>query len=127
MYPAVPTQDADSLRQLLGRAAEPFLVCPSASPAPLLQQLGLHYLWNDTLSGKRLSDVADPASTWMLLDMAAASDFLVSKGTCGHHGGVNVLYADGSVQWVDITRVKWTDWETPETLQAALAHDRTAK
>jgi prepilin-type processing-associated H-X9-DG protein len=61
--------------------------------------LGLNYVWNQKLSGRKLSGLKDPANTWLLMDFVGAHDYMVNHAYCGHRRGVNILFADGSVKW----------------------------
>ena len=93
-YPEDPLNDKKSIVVLLkphGMSKKIF-VCPGA---PLeLQKKGLTYLWNDALSGKSSSQIKNPSTTWMMVDITAAYD-----GVSSHMGGYNILYADGHVEW----------------------------
>jgi prepilin-type processing-associated H-X9-DG protein len=62
-----------------------------------LQDFSRNYLWNEAVSGKRLAGLPNPAGTWLMMDLAAAHEWLVVNRYAGHRGGVNVLYADGHV------------------------------
>lgn len=96
-YPRRPQTDPDSLRVLLGTKYPELFLCPTCSPD--LQRLGLNYVWNERLNGQRLADLADPANTWLLMDFVGAHDWMTANHYCGHRGGVNILFADGTVRW----------------------------
>jgi prepilin-type processing-associated H-X9-DG protein len=71
--------------------------CPTCSPD--LQRFGLNYVWNQKLSGRKLSELKDPATTWLLMDFVGTHDYMLNNAYCGHRRGVNILYADASVKW----------------------------
>jgi prepilin-type processing-associated H-X9-DG protein len=116
-YPRDPLNGPDSLRHLLGPEARELLICPTCGPD--LRRFGLNYAWNEKASGRGLADIKDPAGTWLLMDFVAPHDWMVRNRYCGHRGGVNVLYADGTVKWSepfssnpfdDKAARRWTDW-----------------
>jgi prepilin-type processing-associated H-X9-DG protein len=115
-YPEKTALDADSLPVLLGRKPGGLFICPTCSQE--LRGLGLNYVWNQKVGGKRLSEIKDPANTWLLVDFVGAHDWMTSNGYCGHRRGVNILYADGTVKWSPpfSTEVggksthRWLDW-----------------
>jgi len=108
-FPEKPQSDPDSIAVLLGEAARPLLVCPTCGPD--FQRMGLTYIWNEKLSGTKLADVKDPAATWLMMDFVGTHDWMVSVKSCGHRGGVNILYADGSVKWAEPpTQKEWAEW-----------------
>jgi prepilin-type processing-associated H-X9-DG protein len=83
------------------------LQCPAASRD--LRSLGWSsYLWNRTLNGKRTTEIANPSETWMMMDMIGPHAWLIANRHAGHHGGVNVLFADGSVRWME--GFSWNEW-----------------
>lgn len=92
-FPDNPFDDSDSLRVVLepygaGGAA---CICPHAPPA--LSELGLTYLWNVRLNGRKLP--RDPAERdWLLVEINAASGDVPAP----HLGRYNVLYTDGTVE-----------------------------
>jgi prepilin-type processing-associated H-X9-DG protein len=96
-YPRDPLRGRDSLLQLLGPEAKSLLVCPTCGPD--LKRFGVNYAWNEKVSGRRLAEINDPSNVWLLMDFVAPHDYMVENRYCGHQGGVNVLYADGSVKW----------------------------
>jgi prepilin-type processing-associated H-X9-DG protein len=96
MLPRRPFSDADSIAVILGSRARPYLLCPTCGSD--FHRFGVNYLWNAKLSGKRLTDVAEPDKTWLMMDFVAAHEWLCIHGGAGHLGGVNVLYADGTVR-----------------------------
>lgn len=106
-YPRRPRQDADSLQVILGEAARPFLRGPAAGPD--MDEFGWPgYIWNSTVSAKKLADIAEPKKTWLLMNFVAPHPWMVAQGHAGHRGGVNVLLADGTVRWVK--PFQWADW-----------------
>lgn len=93
-FPDDPQNDADSLRTILepyGAEAH-FAICPAIHP--VLRDLGLTYVWNHKLNGRRLPRSGPPR--WMLIEMTAASADLPAP----HGGHYNVLYTDGTVHEV---------------------------
>ena len=102
-YPEHPGRDEDSLAFLLGSADSPHFVCPTIRED--LHRLGLHYVWNQQVSGKSLADIQDTANTWLMADIVIVHDWMVKNHFCGHRGKVNVLYADGHV-----TPIAARDW-----------------
>jgi prepilin-type processing-associated H-X9-DG protein len=92
LFPDEPKQDADSLLVALrpfGADAE-VCVCP-ALPAGH-RAIGLTYLWNVQLNGRKLKGPGAPS--WMLVEISALSDNIPPP----HSGGYNILYTDGQVQ-----------------------------
>jgi len=115
-FPAKPLSDPASLAVILGKEAQRHLVCPTSGLD--FQQLGLNYIWNEKLNGKKLSDAAD---SWLLMDFVATHDWMTANHFCGHRGNVNVLLANGLVQRSlpyayesrsarDKTVRTWLDW-----------------
>lgn len=96
-YPRHPKTDQDSMRVLLEGKNDAIFTCPTCNPD--LQRFGLNYVWNQKLSGRKLSELKDPANTWLLMDFVGTHDYMVNNAYCGHRRGVNILYADGSVKW----------------------------
>jgi prepilin-type processing-associated H-X9-DG protein len=108
-FPERPLQDEDSLLVLLGEAARPLLLCPTVGED--LQHIGLHYVWNQRLGGKQLSEITDPSNTWVMADFVIAHDWMTKNHFCGHRGGVNILYADGSVRrTAPFGKAEWEEW-----------------
>jgi prepilin-type processing-associated H-X9-DG protein len=108
-FPERPLLDEDSLLVLLGEAARPLLRCPTVGED--LQRIGLHYVWNQRLSGKKLSEITDPDKTWLVADFVIAHDWMTKNQFCGHRGGVNILYADGSVKrTAPFGKAEWEEW-----------------
>lgn len=97
LYPAAVGHKQGSLAQLLGAASADLLRCPTCSTA--MRDVGINYLWNESLGGVRLTSLTNPARQWLMMDVVAAHHWLVTNGHAGHCGGVNVLYADGQVTW----------------------------
>lgn len=96
---------ADGLSVLLGPKADKLLICPTCSPD--LKRLKINYVWNEKISGRKLSDLKP--NTWLLMDCVAAHYWMVDNHHCGHRGKVNVLYADGTVK--QITPFSVDDWQ----------------
>ncbi len=94
-------KDPHSLLRTLGPSFAPVLVCPTMPED--IKKSGCTYVFNDTLSGKSFAAVRNPSRTWMLMGMTAVTrDTKDPKKLAGkqpHTGGVNVLYADGHVEW----------------------------
>jgi len=115
-FPEKTALDANSLPVLLRRKPGGLFICPTCSVE--LRGLGLNYVWNQKVGGKRLSEIKDPANTWLLMDFVGAHDWMTSNDYCGHRRGVNILYADGTVKWsppfsTEIggkSNHRWLDW-----------------
>ena len=108
-FPEHPSLDEDSLLVLVGKAARPLLLCPTVGED--LQRIGLHYVWNQRLSGKKLSEITDPDKTWLVADFVIAHDWMAKNQFSGHRGGVNILYADGSVKrMAPFSETEWDAW-----------------
>jgi prepilin-type processing-associated H-X9-DG protein len=108
-FPERPLLDDDSLLVLLGEAARALLRCPTVGED--LQRIGLHYVWNQQLSGKKLSEITAPSNTWVMADFVIAHDWMTKNRFCGHRGGVNILYADGSVKrTAPFDKAEWEEW-----------------
>lgn len=91
-FPDDPKQDTDSLvvaLQSYGTGGEIF-VCPTAPES--LRSLGLTYVWNVQLNGKKLRS-SQPAE-WMLVEINAMSEGVPPS----HAGRYNILYSDGRVE-----------------------------
>ncbi len=72
----------------------------------------MHYVWNQRLSGKKLSEITDPDKTWLVADFVIAHDWMTKNQFCGHRGGVNILYADGSVnRTAPFGKAEWEEWQ----------------
>lgn len=91
-FPDDPKQDNDSLVTTLQpyRSGAEVYACPSA-PANL-KDLGLTYVWNVALNGKKLH--APGAPTWMLVEINSLSDQVPAP----HFGRYHILYTDGRVR-----------------------------
>jgi len=96
LFPSRPLHDPDSIAVILGDKARPLLICPTCGTD--FRRLGLNYVWNEKLSGRKLSEIQDPGKTWLMMDFVAVHEWMVRNGVCGHRGAVNVLYADGTVK-----------------------------
>jgi len=70
--------------------------------------MGLNYIWNARLNGRKLAEIAEPGKTWLMMDFVVAGEWLCRNGIAGHRGAVNVLYADGTV------RCTWPFADSPE-------------
>jgi len=94
-------KDPHSLLRAVGSSYAPLLVCPTMPED--IKKSGCTYIFNDTLSGKSFSAIRDPVHTWLLMGMTAVvrdkNDPKKLAGDQPHSGGVNVLYADGHVEW----------------------------
>ncbi len=113
-FPENPASDADSLAVVLGEDSRRWLVCPTCSTD--FRRLGLTYVWNEKLSGKKPAEIPDPANTWLVMDFVAVHPWMVTNRSCGHRGGVLALYADGTVRWTEPpTRDAWREWEKPSS------------
>ncbi len=111
----ISSKSSNSLSTILGPKAAELLICPACSPE--LKNLGINYAWNEKVGGRRLADLKP--DTWLLIDCAAAHDWMVTNHYCGHLGQVNVLYADGTVKsiepfstamWQENESGTWIDW-----------------
>lgn len=91
-FPDEPKQDNDSMLVALRTygTGEPVYVCPALPPRH--RALGLTYVWNVQLNGKKLHGPGAPS--WMLVEVSAVSRDVPAP----HLGKYNVLYTDGSVQ-----------------------------
>lgn len=90
-FPDDPKQDPDSIVVALtpyGTTPDVYL-CPTA-PLPH-RELGLTYLWNTRLNGRKIPRASTPE--WMLVEINALSDEVPAS----HMGKYNVLYTDGAV------------------------------
>jgi hypothetical protein len=93
-FPDDPKQDSDSLRVALeayGADAKACL-CPTAPDSQT--ELGLAYVWNVKLNGRKMARDSDPE--WMLVEISALSADVPAP----HLGQYNVLYTDGKVRRV---------------------------
>ena len=89
-YPESPQRGTDSLIRVLRKfGLEDNGVCPSSPEA--VAWTGLSYVWNPTLSGKRLEEIQEPV--WMVVDIHAVSADVPAP----HLGAYLVLYSDGSI------------------------------
>jgi prepilin-type processing-associated H-X9-DG protein len=114
-YPRETALDADSLPVLLGQKPGGSFLCPTCSQE--LRGLGLNYVWNQKVGGRRLAEIKDPANTWLLMDFVGTHDWMTRNEYCGHRRGVNILYADGTVKWSPPFTTEggdsshpWIDW-----------------
>lgn len=91
-FPDNPDEDPDSLRTVLETYGVngTVTVCPSVHES--LARLGLTYVWNARLNGRKF-----PAEkTWLLVEINALSPDVPAP----HYGRYNVLYSDGSVEQI---------------------------
>jgi prepilin-type processing-associated H-X9-DG protein len=106
-----PQKDPRSLLNVMGPEFSGVMICPTMPED--IKRTGCTYVFNDTLGGKSFDTIPDRKGTWVLMDMTGSvrskdnPDQL--SGPQPHSGGVNVLYADGHVEWT----------QTPPRLQAA--------
>ncbi len=70
-------------------------VCPAAPDT--WKQLGITYVYNDTVGGKLLDSLPNPAATWLMMDANIMSP---QQFAAPHVGGYNVLFCDGHIKWV---------------------------
>lgn len=91
-FPDVPQEDTDSLRVVLESfgAGGSACLCPAAPPN--LRELGLTYVWNVRLNGRKIP--RGQAREWMLVDIQALSTDVPPP----HLGKYHVLYSDGTVE-----------------------------
>lgn len=91
-FPDDPKQDPDSIVVALtpyGTTPDVYL-CPTA---PLShRELGLTYLWNTRLNGRKIPRSSNPE--WMMVEINALSDEVPAS----HVGHYNVLFTDGTVR-----------------------------
>jgi hypothetical protein len=92
-FPDDPRQDTDSLRVVLeAYGVDPAsFVCPSMPDT--LADLGLTYVWNVQLNGKRLHQEGEEPR-WMLVEISALSIDVPAP----HLKRYNVLFTDGTIQ-----------------------------
>ena len=92
-FPDDPRQDTDSLRVILETyGVEPgAFVCPAMPDT--LADLGLTYVWNVQLNGKRMHQEGDEPR-WMLVEISALSIDVPAP----HLRRYNVLFTDGTIQ-----------------------------
>ena len=93
-FPADPQTDADSLSVALESYGADARTCVCPAMHPVLRELGLTYIWNSSLSGKRLPRSGPPV--WLLVEMTAIGSDLPPP----HFGQFNVLFSDGTVHRV---------------------------
>ena len=91
-YPDDPKQDNDSLLVALQpyRVQPDLYICPTAPGVQ--KELGLTYVWNVQLNGRKLHGSGPPA--WMIVELNALSDAVPAP----HFGAYNILNTDGSVK-----------------------------
>lgn len=94
-YPLKNRDPLPGLESLLGEQARPLLTRNAAIPLDPLA-----YVWNPALGGKKFGQISHPSETWVLMDTVVVHGFLLKKDSAGEEGGVNVLFADGSVRWL---------------------------
>ncbi len=93
-FPADPQADSDSLPVALESYGADAHTCICPAMHLVLREMGLTYIWNSSLSGKRIPRSGAPV--WMLVEMTAISSDLPAP----HIHQFNVLYSDGSVKHV---------------------------
>jgi hypothetical protein len=93
-YPDNPIEDGDSLRVVLEAygAGGSVCICPQAPHSQ--SELGLTYVWNVRLNGRKIPPVEE--RDWMLVEMGAVSTDVPAP----HLGRYNVLYTDGTVEHI---------------------------
>ena len=100
-YAKEQRKDPRSLLRALGPGYEGVLVCPCMPED--IKKKGVTYVFNDSLGGKPLDSVRNARRTWLVMGMTAVmrdqEDPKKLTGKQPHSGGVNVLYADGRVEW----------------------------
>ncbi len=106
-YGRHPRAKRPGIGRVLGERADSYMQCPAGSPE-LLAAGFPSYIWNKTLNGRSLSEIKDPGRTWMLMDLVGIHEFLFNRHHGGHQGGVNVLFADGTVRWIE--SFNWDKW-----------------
>ena len=116
-YSEEPRKDPRSLLRALGPDFEGVLMCPCMPED--IKKKGVTYVFNDSLGGKSLDSVRNPRRTWLVMGMTAVvrdkEDPKKLVGKQPHSGGVNVLYADGHVEWTKTPPVlKAVDDESKE-------------
>lgn len=80
--------------------------CPAA-PEPW-RKLGITYAYNDEVGGKLLDTVANPSTTWLMMD----ANIISERFPPPHLGGYNVLFCDGHVKWIPKAAMV-TIWKPP--------------
>jgi len=100
-YSKDPKKDPHGLLRVLGPSYAGVLVCPTVPED--IKKKGVSYVFNDEVSGKSLGAVRRASRTWLVMGMTAVvRDKKNPKELAGqqpHSGGVNVLYADGHIEW----------------------------
>lgn len=91
-FPNDPREGSDSLAVVLQpyTAMENLAICPAAPPAH--RALGLTYVWNVELNGRKLH--APGVTRWMLVELNALSDSVPPP----HLGRYHILYTDGQIE-----------------------------
>jgi prepilin-type processing-associated H-X9-DG protein len=87
-----PKKDTKSLYNVLDASYQPLLVCPVFPQS--LKDKGCTYLYNDSLAGQSLDNVADARKTWLMTELNAVSNNIPMP----HPGGFEILYADGHIE-----------------------------
>jgi len=93
-FPADPINDPDSLLVALESYGADSRSCVCPALHPVLRDMGLTYIWNSALNGRRIPREGKPV--WLLVEMTAINEELPTP----HLGHYNVLYSDGSVKRV---------------------------
>jgi len=91
-FPDKPKTEKDSPLVALRpySSSADIFICPAAPPYH--RELGMTYVWNVELNGRKLHATGAPA--WMMTEMSALSEALPPP----HLGVYNVLYTDGHVR-----------------------------
>ena len=97
-FPTDPQADADSLSVVLESYGADARACVCPAMHAVLREMGLTYIWNSSLNGKRIPRGGDPV--WLLVEMSAISEDLPAP----HLGHFNVLFSDGSVRHISDPR-----------------------
>ena len=90
-FPDNPTEDLDSLRVVLESHGASGTACLCPSGPASLRELGLTYVWNTQLNGRKIHRGGE--RTWMLMDIQALSPDVPAPHLRRYH----VLYSDGQV------------------------------
>jgi prepilin-type processing-associated H-X9-DG protein len=91
-FPNDPQHDSDSLPVALKKYGVSGEMCICPALPPVLRELGITYVWNTRMNGKKLHEPG--VRDWMLVEVNALSDQIGPP----HLGQYNVLYTDGRVE-----------------------------